>query len=687
MSSSWPERHANPAVAEPSRLTAERVAEAQRYSQLLAMQPHGEDVVPVLLSFLGDPSWRVRKAAVVLLERWKLQPGLVPALLKGLASTDNAGLRNACADALVRLGAVAVDETSAALATPDPDHRKFLVEVLGAIGNEAARDALVSSLDDLDVNVRAAAAESLGRIGGPEVVERLKARLQSQGTDLLQRVYLLDALVRASARLDYVDLEPWIGDAVLARQVCALLGRCADARACSPLLSFLLAPARETRGVAARSLVSLCGSLQGGDLRSLATRLREPHLVAALMALLNDDDDEVVATVVQLLALQGDPKLAPAILAACACRKIVEVGTTVVLGMCGAAVAPLLAAFDTANVETRVLILDIVEHLGGSDAVPALLEIAAGPETRSSEAAVRALGALAGPEAVASLMTLVRRGDHELAQAAALALSAIGRRHPDAVVPPVRAAFEGGESRPEWLAVLAALGREECLQLVLSSAHHRDPELRAAALNAARVFGGPVPLGLLIFALTDEHPKVRVAAARALGERESTPAVHALLAAVRDPDPWVVAEAVRGLGKAECSELGSLVATLKAAAVSNSAPIAIAALQSLFRLNPPGLGAILEKAIGHADPEVAREAITTATRLPEEEARPLLVGALEHRFWSVRSAAAQALVGRRISPPSAMVQARLLAEEEPLVREALERLLSRSAAADGGAPP
>lgn len=651
---------------------ADPASEEARYRRVLALDPNEPAAVPTLVAHLGDPSWRVRKAAVIALRGCRGQPTLLPALIAGLASDDNAGLRNACSEALVEAGSESVEELIGALASHDPDHRRFVVEALGAIGGDAAREALVRILDDSDGTVRSAVAEALGRIGGPAAIDPLRRRLADASTDLMERAYLLDALARSRTRLPFEDLEPLTAVPALARQAYALLGLSEDPRAGPLLVAGIEAPAAQTSAVAARSLVSLLPTLGAAEYEALRCLLQAGSRRQRLEALLGDPDDEVAAAAVRLLGVVGDSASAAPILRASACRPVVELATTVVASMGPTVIGPLLEAFDAEDIESRVLFLEVVEAVGDPGVVPRLFEIASGPDTRSAETALRVAGVLGRPDAIEPLIEAARRAGPDLARIAGMALAELGSRHPEEVAAAVREALDSGDARPEWVVVLGMLGRDEEIDHVAEAAHHRDADVRCAALEAAAAFGSTFPEEAVAYALTDEHPMVRVAAAKALGAYRSERAVDTLLAAAQDPDPWVVAEVIRSLG---ATNLPRVADTVMAAAGSASSPIAIAALQSLFRLNPPGLADAVRRALRHADAEVVREAVALSLRLPDDAAREVLAECLGHRAWNVRIAAAESLLSRKLGLPASLVEDRLAAESEPLVQEALERLL------------
>src|SRR5512143_1876394 len=131
-----------------------------------------------MLRAVGDGDWRVRKAAVEEL----LKAGgeeVFEGLYRHLFSGDNAGARNSAAEALTRLGAPAAAALGERLGEADPDVRKAIVDIIGAIGARESAGALIRALDDEDPNVRASAAEHLGRMKATEALDRLVSYLGS----------------------------------------------------------------------------------------------------------------------------------------------------------------------------------------------------------------------------------------------------------------------------------------------------------------------------------------------------------------------------------------------------------------------------------------------------------------------------------------------------------------------------
>ncbi|MEK7705903.1 MAG: HEAT repeat domain-containing protein, partial [Myxococcota bacterium] len=641
--------------------------EDQRRSALLVLERSSPGAVASYVEYLADPSWRVRKTAVMLVERMRGADGLFAALVAALGEEGNAGLRNASSEALLRLGSEAVPALIAAWPQADGDHRKFIVEALGSLGTPAAPAALAVALEDHDENVRAAAAEALGRVGGEASIAALRRCLAGLHGDVLQTAYLLAALGVAGARLSLEELRPYLQQPSFAREVYVLLAHSGEAGAAPILRAGLSGASRGNRAAAVKALATLERSL-GADTRAdfLGELRRDATAVAALERALEDDDDTTASSAVYLLGLLRDPARAPMLLHACACRPFVEVGIQAVTAVGAAVVAPLLDAVERVDVESRVLYLEVLESVGDPRVIDTLAPMLPTFDIRSAEAAVRLIGGLGGPGVTQSLLDLADGAERELWRPISLALANLGMRHGETIAADVAATLQARGREPVLLLALGELGRAADIVTLEAASHDQSADVRRAAIEAALPMGERFPEETLILALADEHPAVRGAAARALGAHRSARSRAALIGGAHDGEPWVAAEAVRALGAVGGDEV---VATLFDAAGRTSSVIAISALQSLLRCNPAGVEAAVRTGLRHADPEVAREALELTLRLEAPVARELLLGGLQHRFWEIRRAAAELLSSRQLVVEASLVHQRLAQENEPLVRE------------------
>jgi HEAT repeat protein len=145
----------------------------------------GIQAVPLLLRAMADKDWRVRKTAVEALVAIAGE-SVITGLIEALKTEDNAGARNSAIEALVLIGGPALESLLPLLTTPDPDVRKFVVDILGDTKDSRAVPALITRLvEDTDENIRVAAAEALGKIRDPRAVDALLTCLNRPNPDWL----------------------------------------------------------------------------------------------------------------------------------------------------------------------------------------------------------------------------------------------------------------------------------------------------------------------------------------------------------------------------------------------------------------------------------------------------------------------------------------------------------------------
>jgi HEAT repeat protein len=140
--------------------------------------PAGPEAIPPLLLSIGDESWPVRQAAAEALVAFRDET-LLPALESALRDGENAGLRNAAMEIYVKTG------PARRRAADAPGRRRRGGAQLrgGDAGRARERQAvepLIAALGDEDVNVRHAAAASLGQVGDARAVPALVQVLKSE---------------------------------------------------------------------------------------------------------------------------------------------------------------------------------------------------------------------------------------------------------------------------------------------------------------------------------------------------------------------------------------------------------------------------------------------------------------------------------------------------------------------------
>ncbi len=519
--------------------------------------------------------------------------------------------------------------------------------------------------------------EGLGQIGGDQAVKILLEQLVKAGGDILQTVYILNALVDADAVLSFDELAPFIGKSFAARPLSILLGYCNDVRAFSALLEGLDKGAKKSRHAALRGLAmaveEYADDAEIEQLRSLF-QINAEVLEAVRESLFNDDDEVAIASIV-VCGAYADSVMAPDILRAAACREFVEDGVDAVVAMGASVVPSLFARIEKVDIESRVLYLQVIEELADDQIVSDLLDIARGPDDRSVEAALKAVGTLANRSHITLLMDVTESLSPDLSVHGALALGELSERFPDEVRAEILKAIRRGVQEAAWLEPLARLASPDDAALVASLMHHSNPQVRRAAVSAAGFYHDNLEKNQLILALSDEDPVVRANAARSLSfYPPGSELSAALFAATSDFDVRVVQSAITALGQVGGEEA---FGSLKEAAQSTISPVAIAALRALLNASVPDVLDIIRRCLAHADPEVGREALALSALLSDSVVLNLLEEALSHRSWTVRAAASQILYERGLPINRTILQERLALEDEELVRAWLERLVLR----------
>ena len=630
-----------------------------------------------LVEAMGDASWRVRKEAAARAADWEDRDRAAEALVAALAEPDNVGRRNAAVEGLVALGGQAVPPLMAGLSGM-LEHRKLLVDTLGLIGDPRAGSAVAPFVDDLDPNVRAAAAEALGRIGGAVAIAALK-RAMARPERLLQ-LAALDGLGRAGARMSVEELLPLCLEPTLRGAALEALGRSGDRAAAPQLAAALSDGPRSTREAATRALAQLYETV-GESLDVHIDEAALPPLVGALL----EGAPPVRRAAATLLGLSrhrdgvrplalvmGEPELrGPATIA------LVRLGAV--------AVAELVALAPEIEPRLRAEVFMVLGQLAPGAADPSareLLEQALRDEDGdAAAAAAEALGKLGSKE---SLPHLVRALEHErqVASAAAGALGQLGRRFYDEVRMLVASRGLAGPDAPYLCRVLGACGRGGDAALLRTALGADAAALRRAAAEAL----GELPAAddvdeALMFALADESPEVRAAAARALGAHARSAALAPLERAAHDNEAPVRSAAAHALARIAEQATGEM-RTLALEAVRLLADLADAvlaapALEALGAAGEDSDEPRLVAALARHDEEVVKAAARAlGRRAASSTARGALAEALGDRRWDVRRAAAEAL-GAQGPAAHASLYARRAVEDDPLVLETIDAALGR----------
>lgn len=671
---------------DPVNLLARAPEEEVRYraaGELNAADPGDR---ALLLELLGDPSWRVRSAAVERVVSTGAVSDVLPSLLSALSGSASIGVRDAAAVALIRIGEAAVVPLLARLDGPDPDLRQAATHVLGSIGDRRCVAPLAARLADPDPNVRAAAAEALGKIGGADAGATLLAALDSDEQTL--RLTALEALLSMRVCPPAARLAPLLEIRAMRLPGFRVLGHSDEAEAAPLLVRGLSDPSRGTREAALAGIGMQRTRRKPSELEALAAAVRAAPAagLSACAQSLPTEDVTVAVGALAVLGWSGAVEQVGAMLRLCEddrLRPFVEEAVE-----CLPKDRPLrdavAAALEQQGPFGRLSALALLARLGSPAALESLVREASDPSGFLQAEAICALGQLGDSRVVGPLVGLLGDDAPAVSGIAATALVRIGQQSKEACAAALVAMRDRAGSSPSaaLFRVLGALGAAEDLARLRAGLRRPAVVQRMAAAGAISSLAqrgvtllGPAPE--LVEALLDSAWSVRAAAARAYvelakavaeghiesGEDGPLPraAAVALVRSLDDPEPAVRAAAVEALGATGRKEHAAAIARL--ARASEVPPVVVlAALRALVALGGAPAD-VVARAAAHPDPEVVKEAVGAAARLEGSQGEGILRSAALHSRWDVRQAAARAMAER--GDPGLQATAAGLAAEDP----------------------
>ena len=631
------------------------------------------DSLPALYRALGDSSWRVRKEAVEVFLSLPAAASLCGEICELLHSQDNAGQRNAAVEILTRIGRAAVPDLLEEVTCQDHDVRKFALDILGAIGDPAATRAMIAALSDEDGNVRAAAAENLGKL---QVAEALPALLdQLEGADLLLRFTILEAIGQIGREVPAVRLLPLGSDRLVRKALFDCLGRIGGQDAAPELVQGLLDEMIPAREAAVLALEGIAAADHSGAFRRQLRELAKAEHSDALVALLTSPRQTVRRAALTLLGYCGEARHARALLAFFDDTELRDTAVEALGEMGQESACSLTDLWPGADTRTRTYLAYVIGSSRCLPASPLLIEGVTSSDAELRLMSARSLGQLGEQSALRPLVAALQEGGEELREVATQALGQLAPDNAVAAVSALRPLLELDDPNVRAAAVTiigncAAPEVEEVLRFALKD---EAASVRRAAVRAIEGRSDANQVASLMLALTDEDADVRRLAAEALGGSSDRSALPPLELALCDEDIWVRAAAVRALGRLGGTDALRLI---EKALDDSVGLVAIAALETLGAIDPQGIREWAVGALEHDDEEVVNTALNLLVGC---DSRDWLNGRIEkllnHQHWEVRLKAASAIATLLGPGAAGMLENRLLVEGEDLVRQELQDIL------------
>jgi HEAT repeat protein len=627
----------------------------------------------VFLSF-GDASWRVRKEAIDLFLRMPLCRDLVGEIIELLHAEENAGLRNAAVEILVRMGRDAVPMLIDQIRSPDHDVRKFIVDILGDIEDQVAIPAILNMLQDDDSNVRAAAAENLGKLKSEEAVPALLEAMQTD--DILFRFTILDSLSKIGSPIPLVKVLPYKDEKLLRKALIDCLGMVGDATAAPELVAGLTDAMRNVRESAVLAVVSLSERYPDAVQKTLVEQAL-PETIPFLLDILSDDKSEALRrAAITLLGRLGAVDAVMPLLVQLETEALQQFALTALVDIGSVYPESLLHAWEEVSGLQRAYLAHIIGESVCTMGLALLQQAAREDENvQVKQLAAHALGKLGKPEALLDLVNCLRGLDPVVQEAATQALTHLGAQFPEATLSALEPLLQDQVTSCRMSAV-SVIGRiDDPAAIIALGMALKDPapEVRRAAVKSFEGRSLNEHLTSIMMALTDEDAEVRRTAVDILGGCGDGQAIDGLRLALQDEDIWVRSAAVRAYGR-----LGgvSVFAEIHQITKDPVGLVSIAALETLLDLDLATACPCLIEALDHQDEEVVSASLNMLSKCGGGEWLKTHADRLiNHSFWAVRIHFVRYLVESRGVGARPLLEERLQVETEDLVRQQIQDLL------------
>lgn len=662
----------------------------------------GREAMPYLLGCLGDPSWRVRKAAVERIADAPRDWDAPHFLIKALADGDNPGRRNAAVEALVRCGAMAVPSLIVATDDPDVDVRKLVVDALAGIGDASAVGRLIEILDDPDSNVQGAAADALGMIGSTEAVPALLNVVKGAAGDRLVVFSALRALARIEVPVKARDLREALQDSILLPAAFAVLGRARDPEAQEVLLRGLASGSRSTREAAMAALLRLVAVLDPRESAELVLTMRDildhhSALLADAILRLGEATLTTRLVLVQFLGLFPRKDIVIPILLAGRDEVLSEIALSTLFHLGPIAEQVLDENWTHLESNAKNLACRLLGRTEGRQGLERLFFALEEHDAELRTTAAQALGERQSSEAVPALVNhleaaaLAAEEDIESEEELSAVLEALVR-----IAKPESSADEQttneaidllasrlhGAAEPVRLAiasVLGRIGRAKDLALIEFMLKDPSPSVRRAAVEAlARVEPGTLSEPLRL-AIADESPTVRIAAANAFGASQHQSALEDLQRLQADSNARVRAAAVRAIAlfavRAAKVEVTQEVTQRLRAALHDEGVVALAALSALDEVGGHAAAQAAQDLLTSSDANLVQAAVGCIGRHGDANQIETLIPLVGHESWSVRAEVIQIMTQKNVVRAVPFILRRLETEQDDFVRDAILRAL------------
>jgi HEAT repeat protein len=556
---------------------------------------------------MGDESWRVRKEAVECYIRSKPDLDSVEQLLNLLRNEENAGLRNSAAEAVIRLGIRCAVPLNAMVRDQDADVRKFVIDVMGAIGDPVFVPSLLAALQDSEVNVASAAAEQLGALGDASAADYLMQAILARD-EVLFRFSALGALGLLANPAPVPEALVRLADQdILRKAVFDCLGTISDESSFKLLLEGFSCRQKNCRAAAVKALFKIYGRSTAASqavINEALQLLKENEIVAGLLELFDSRDTLLTDALLWISTVTRDLRFIPLLIEAYVDERTAHSALSALKTFGREALLEIISRYS--NLEERgrsglCILIAECGYSGFSDVIQGALHDVSAQVRKSAAMAVGKLGLVA---LVPDLIALIDDGDVSVYTAAVASLQSLIMIDRSSILAEVAnfCTSKQAHHRKAAAHLLASLGERDRLLLLLKD---EDPLVRHAAVTAIGVHRVETSGSMLVLALADEDPDVRISVADALGSIRDTSTLDALEQALNDPDVWVQSAILKAIAAIDPDRARNIIKDIHETA---EGLLMITSLKILEGIGGAASEEIIRHALNNSDPDIVRQA-------------------------------------------------------------------------------
>lgn len=572
------------------------------------------EVNTFIFTAMGDESWRVRKEAVECYVSTNPDLSSVGQLLDLIRNEENAGLRNSAAEAVVRLGSFSAPLLNGMILDSDADVRKFVIDIMGAIGEKSFAPALINALHDQDMNVAAAAAEQLGNLGDSSAAEPLMQAVADR-EDVLFRFSALGtlSLIAKPAPVPRVLLE-LADQEILKKAVFECLGNIADASSYKLLLNAFSAGQKNCRAAAVKALYKIfrrSPAAEQAEIYDALQLLKENGIVAGLIELFDQRDANLTEALVWVSIVTRDARFIPMLIDAYTDERTAVLALAALKSFGREALQEIVSRYAHLEDSGKSGLCILIAECGYSGFNDVIQKALLDNSSHVRKAAAGAVGKLGLISLIADLVKLIDDNDQQVYNTAVASLQSLIMIDRSAIMTQVEqfCTSKLSHHRKAAALLLASLGDRDRLILLIKD---EDAQVRKAAVSAVGTCRFTASVPMLVLALTDEDPDVRIMVADVLGMLRDASALGALEHAMEDTDVWVQASVLKAIAAIDSQRAKNIIASIHCTA---EGLLMITALQLLESIGGTDAEQMIRSAMNNSDPDISRQAVRSLERV------------------------------------------------------------------------